>query len=273
MQLKEEKNCTDDYGLKPEVPGRSCKDILEKSCEEPVNGFYWLNVTDSKEHGKLLNRWRLVQAKCDMEFNHGGWTRILVCSGSENSPWNSFGEDDFLVNQHAVQYLAGLSTQVHIRTYNRPDIFVVSVPGAAPIQLLRQGAPLNVPIHNDTDPLHGVKNNWYGSMTHFLNWKTGKELAPLKLEYPQVVYWAANNANGLHIVNQPPPAASKLVKAGFGKFEGTGSRDKHCAWTLKEWHPIASVQRGSLPTTYRNRTKPHVVEDGRGMDALEVFLK
>jgi hypothetical protein len=273
LQLKEEKNCTDDYGLKPEVPGRSCKDILEKSCEEPVNGFYWLNVTDSKEHGKLLNRWRLVQAKCDMEFNHGGWTRILVCSGSENSPWNSFGEDDFLVNQHAVQYLAGLSTQVHIRTYNRPDIFVVSVPGAAPIQLLRQGAPLNVPIHNDTDPLHGVKNNWYGSMTHFLNWKTGKELAPLKLEYPQVVYWAANNANGLHIVNQPPPAASKLVKAGFGKFEGTGSRDKHCAWTLKEWHPIASVQRGSLPTTYRNRTKPHVVEDGRGMDALEVFLK
>jgi len=273
LQLHEEKNCTDNYGLDPDKPGRSCQDILERSCEEPTNGFYWLNVSDSKELGKVLNRWRLVQARCDMEFNHGGWTRILVCSGSENMPWNTFGEDDFLINRYAVQYLAGNASQVHIRTYNRPDIFVVSVPGAAPIQLLRQGAPLNIPIHNDSDPLHGVKNNWYGSMTHFMSWSTGAELAPLKLEYPQVVYWAANNANGLHIVNQPPPAAAKMVKAGFGRFEGTGSKDKLCGWTLKEWHPIASVQRWSLPTTARKRTKPHSVEDGRGMDALEVYIR
>ena len=94
-----------------------------------------------------------------------------------------------------------------IRTYNRPDIFVVSVPGAAPIQLLRQGAPLNIPIHNDTDPLHGVKNNWYGSMTHFMNWGKGTAEVNMKLQCPQVVYWAACHAERASGYGEPehPP--------------------------------------------------------------------
>ena len=163
-----------------------------------------------------------------------------------------------------------------IRTYNRPDIFVVSVPGAAPIQLLRQGAPLNIPIHNDTDQLHGVKNNWYGSMTHFMNWGKGTAEVNMKLQYPQVVYWAANNANGLHLVNQPEPASAKMVKANLGVWQKnfmTTNKDKICAWTLHGWHPIASVQRGSLPTTFREKKKPHAIEDGRGLDSIEVFVK
>ena len=116
LQLKEEKNCTDDLGLKPEVPGRSCKDILERSCEEPVNGFYWLNVTDSKKHGEHLNRWRLVQAKCDMEFNHGGWTRILVCRFESQTHDNAhpiaLPETSVVLAMHALPFTCCLDFDV-----------------------------------------------------------------------------------------------------------------------------------------------------------------
>ena len=65
--------CVPRLGLSPDWPGESCQHILDNSCDEAVNGVYWINVTDAVGVGKdwrLTKNWRVVEARYHNYIGH-----------------------------------------------------------------------------------------------------------------------------------------------------------------------------------------------------------
>lgn len=131
---------------------------------------------------------------CDMSFDGGGWTRVLLTNidlALAQLPEGDTSEAGRLSTAH-VAALARRSQQVHIRTLDDEARSVTSVPAALPIHRLRLGASLTPtqPVY----PLAQVNVDWTGPFASRLATST----APAHTAWPEV-YEAAGNPQGLQL--------------------------------------------------------------------------
>jgi len=116
---------------------RSCTEILVGDPAAASGGF----VIDTDGNGPTPS----VAVACDMDFDGGGWTRIMATrrlgpdllaeGGTDGDGPSRLSLDNALA-------LATVSTEVHLRTAGAPDDGFRSRPGSLPISSLRQGRSL-----------------------------------------------------------------------------------------------------------------------------------
>ncbi len=65
---------------------------------------------------------RVVEARCDMSYQGGGWTRVLACGGrggGREQPWTTWDRDDYYTVRHDVLQLAANATQARAGSLHR----------------------------------------------------------------------------------------------------------------------------------------------------------
>jgi cysteine-rich repeat protein len=145
-----------------------------------------------------------VPVHCDMDFDGGGWTRVLLTDTTLAIA--ALPEDDTSgagrLSTAYVAALARLSAQIHIRTAGDEDRSATSVPGALPIQRLRAAASLS-PVEA-IYTLTEVQRDWTGPF----NGRLAHAQVPTHNVWPDV-YETGDNVSGLQLFDDGTQLVSR----------------------------------------------------------------